>query len=136
MPAEPISMRKLKEILCLKYEAKLSHRKIGASLSISPGTVSTYINRAKLIGIEDWPLPTQWDDIKLNKHFLQTKIQPRTAIPLPNWLLFHPQLKKKGVTKKSSGSGLAFCLIESSGSGLAFCLIEQKTRPDPDYLTR
>lgn len=100
MPAEPISMRKLKEILRLKYEAKLSNRKIGVSLSISPGTVSTYINRAKLIGIEGWPLPTQWDDVKLNKHFLQTKIQPRTAIPLPNWLVFHSQLKTKGVTKQ------------------------------------
>ena len=100
MPAEPITMRKLKEILRLKYQAKLSNRKIGASLSISPGTVSTYINRAKLIGIEEWPLPTQWDDVKLNKHFLQTKIQPRTAIPLPNWLVFQPQLKKKGVTKQ------------------------------------
>ena len=55
MPAESISMRKLKEILRLKYEAKLSHRQIGSSLSISPGTVSTYINRAKLMGIEDWP---------------------------------------------------------------------------------
>ena len=47
MPTESISMRKLKEILRLKFEAKLSHRKIGTSLSISPGTVSTYINRAK-----------------------------------------------------------------------------------------
>ena len=100
MPAESISMRKLKEILRLKYEANLSHRKIATSLSISPGTVSTYVNRAKLMGIEAWPLPTQWDDIKLNKHFLQTKIQPRTAIPLPNWTVFHQQLKRKGVTKQ------------------------------------
>ncbi len=100
MPAEPISMRKLKEIIRLKYEGKLSNRKIGASLSISPGTVSTYINRAKLMGIETWPLPAEWDDIKLNKHFLQTKIKPRTAIPLPELASFHSQLKKKGVTKQ------------------------------------
>ena len=100
MPTESISMRKLKEILRLKYQAELSHRKIGVSLSISPGTVSTYINRAKLMGIESWPLPTHWDDVKLNKQFIQTKIKPRTAIPLPNWLMFHPQLKKKGVTKQ------------------------------------
>jgi len=99
MPAESISMRKLKEILRLKYEAKLSHRKIGASLSISPGTVSSYVNRAKLMGIERWPLPPIWDDITLNKCFLQTKIKPRTAIPLPNWSEFNSQSKKKGVTK-------------------------------------
>lgn len=100
MPAEPISMRKLKEILRLKYEAKLSNRKIGTSLSISPGTVSTYINRAKLIGIESWPLPQDWDDIKLSQYFLQTKITRRTAIPLPNWSDFYQELKKKGVTKQ------------------------------------
>ena len=100
MPTESISMRKLKEILRLKFEAKLSHRKIGTSLSISPGTVSTYINRAKSMGIEDWPLPPDWDDIKLNKAFIQTKVEPRMAIPLPNWLVFHPQLKTKGVTKQ------------------------------------
>jgi hypothetical protein len=93
MPAESISMRKLKEILRRKYQAKLSHRQIGSSLSISPGTVSTYINRVALMGIEDWPLPVQRDENKLNKHFLQTKIQPRTAIPLPNWSVFHLQLK-------------------------------------------
>lgn len=93
-------MRKLKEILRLKYDSKLSHRKIATSLSISPGTVSTYVNRAKLMGIESWPLPPQWDDIKLSQHFLQTKLTPRTAIPLPNWSKFHLELKKKGVTKQ------------------------------------
>ncbi|NQZ11843.1 MAG: IS21 family transposase [Algicola sp.] len=100
MPAEPISMRKLKDILRLKYEKRLSHRKIATSLSISPGTVSSYVNRAKLMGIETWPLPSQWDDIQLSNHFLQTKITPRTAIPLPNWPDFYRQLKQKGVTKQ------------------------------------
>jgi transposase len=100
MPTEPISMRKLKEILRLKYENKLSNRKIGKSLSISPGTVSTYINRAKLMGIESWPLSSDWNDIKLSQHFLQTKITPRTAIPLPNWSKFYQELKQKGVTKQ------------------------------------
>lgn len=96
MPAEPISMRKLKDILRLKYENKLSNRKIGKSLSIPPGTVSTYINRAKLMGIESWPLSSDWNDIKLSQHFLQTKIKPRTAIPLPNWSNFYQELKQKG----------------------------------------
>jgi DNA-binding transcriptional regulator LsrR (DeoR family) len=51
MPTEPISMRKLKEILRLKYQAKLSHRKIAKNLSISASTISNYITRAKMIGI-------------------------------------------------------------------------------------
>jgi len=35
MPMAPISMRKLKEILRLKYGCMLSHRKIAKSLSVS-----------------------------------------------------------------------------------------------------
>ena len=100
MPAEPISMRKLKEILRLKYESKLSNRKIGNSLSVSSATVSNYINRARLIGIKGWPLPPDWDDIKLSQHFWQTKISRRTAIPLPDWSAFYQELKRKGVTKQ------------------------------------
>lgn len=100
MPTESISMRKLKEILRLKYQAKLSNRKIAKSLSISPGTVSTYITRAKMMGLVSWPLPDKWSDTKLNHQFLQTKHTPRTAIPLPNWPEFQLELKRKGVTKQ------------------------------------
>ncbi|EFE1057513.1 hypothetical protein CJC76_004576 [Escherichia coli] len=46
MPTVPISMRKLKEILRLKYGVGLSHRQIGRSLAISPSVVSRYANRA------------------------------------------------------------------------------------------
>ncbi len=100
MPTEPISMRKLKEILRLKYQAKLSHRKIAKSLSISASTISNYITRAKMIGIEGWPLSDEWSDTKLSKHFLQTQHTPRTAIALPNWADFQLELKRKGVTKQ------------------------------------
>tara|TARA_B100001059_G_scaffold235209_1_gene280110 strand:+ start:188 stop:1735 length:1548 start_codon:yes stop_codon:yes gene_type:complete len=100
MPAEPISMRKLKEILRLKYHAKLNHRKIAKSLSISPGTVSTYLKRAKLIGITTWPLSDDWHDAKLSNAFSQSSHKPRTAIPLPDWSDFYQELKRKGVTKQ------------------------------------
>ena len=100
MPAEAISMRKLKEILRLKYEAKLAHRKIAKSLSISPGTVSIYVQRASLMGIHSWPLSGEWDDIRLHREFLRTKHSPRTAIVLPDWVQFHQELKRKGVTKQ------------------------------------
>lgn len=42
-----LSMRKIEEILRLKYESGLSHRAIGQSCAISAGTVSDYISRAK-----------------------------------------------------------------------------------------
>ncbi len=52
MPTVPISMRKLKEILRLKYGVGLSHRQIGRSLAISPSVVSRYANRAAQLGIK------------------------------------------------------------------------------------
>lgn len=52
MPEVPISMRKLKEILRLKYGLGLSHRLIARSLVISPSVVSRYANRAAQPGIK------------------------------------------------------------------------------------
>ncbi|MDF3721618.1 IS21 family transposase, partial [Enterobacter hormaechei] len=75
MPTAPISMRKLKEILRLKYGAGLSHRQIGRSLAISPSVVSRYANRAAQLGIKQWPLPAEWDDAALMHTFLQTQVK-------------------------------------------------------------
>ena len=55
MPAVRISMRKFKELMRLKFEAKLSHRQIGRSLSMSPGTVSRYVQQWREAGLT-WPL--------------------------------------------------------------------------------
>jgi DNA-directed RNA polymerase specialized sigma24 family protein len=46
MTYRSLTMRKLKEILRLKYDAKLSHRQIAKSLTLSASTVSDYCHRA------------------------------------------------------------------------------------------
>lgn len=56
MSARPITVRKLKEILRLKFQAQLAHRQIALSLHISPSTVSYYLNRAAQLGIMTWPV--------------------------------------------------------------------------------
>jgi hypothetical protein len=50
-------MRTIKEILRLKFEAKLSLRQIARSLKVGLGTVSLYVNRALVAGLS-WPLPS------------------------------------------------------------------------------
>ena len=57
MSTRPISMSKLHAILRLKYSAKLSHREIARSLTISPGTVANYVKKANELGLNQWPLP-------------------------------------------------------------------------------
>src|SRR5258708_18780666 len=50
------SMRKIKEVLRLKYELGLSARQIAGSCGIARSTVAEYLMRAQAAGIE-WPLP-------------------------------------------------------------------------------
>ena len=97
MPTAPISMRKLKEILRLKYGAHLTHHQIAKSLSISPSSVSTYINRATQLGINRWPLDDTWDDSKLTRAFFATKVKPK-KYALPDWLTVKQALSCKTIT--------------------------------------
>ena len=61
MPNKRLAMRHTKEILRLKFEAKLSHRKIARCLNIGVGTVSLYSRRATDLGVS-WPLPADMSD--------------------------------------------------------------------------
>lgn len=56
MAQKRLSMRKIEEILRLKYEKKLTHRAIAQACSVSSSTVSEYITHAKAAGLS-WPLP-------------------------------------------------------------------------------
>ncbi|WP_147447275.1 hypothetical protein [Corallococcus sp. CA054B] len=47
MAAQRLSMRKLRELFRLRYEAKLTTRSIATSLGIGNGTVCDYLGRAR-----------------------------------------------------------------------------------------
>jgi len=97
MSTAPISMRKLKEILRLKYGCFLSHRQIATSLSISPSVVSRYATRAAQLGITHWPLEASWDDASLRHAFLKTKVKTKKH-SLPDWSVVYQELKHKTMT--------------------------------------
>lgn len=97
MPTAPISMRKLKEILRLKYGCELTHRQIAKSLSISPGSVSNYVNRAAQLDIATWPLPDKWDEHSLSQAFFNTKPQPKRYVT-PDWSVIQQELRAKTMT--------------------------------------
>jgi transposase len=52
-------MRKLRDVLRLKYETKLPHRAIARACGLGLGTVTTYLQRATAAGLT-WPLPMIW----------------------------------------------------------------------------
>ena len=93
-----LSMRKIEEILRLKYEARLSHRQIAEACRISAGTVSEYITRAKAAEIS-WPLPEGMSGEELEVLlFPQREAGTERTIPQPAWAEVHKELRRKGVT--------------------------------------
>ncbi len=84
MPAKRLSMRKLREVLRLRFELGLGFRQIARSCSIGRGTVHDYVKRAEASGVS-WPLPTDWDDRKLEEALfgrpLRRLYESRKAMP-------------------------------------------------------
>jgi len=89
-------MRKIKDVLRLKFEAKLSHERIAAAAGISKGAVSKYVQRALEKGL-GWPLPADLDDGQLES-LLFRQSAPREQYAVPDFAHVHQELKRKGVT--------------------------------------
>jgi transposase len=98
MPAERLSMRKLREILRLHFENKLSGRAIARSCRASCSTVQDYLRRAEVAKLA-WPLPSDVDDVELEKLLFPNEHVPVRTRPEPDWVLVHRDLQKKHVTK-------------------------------------
>lgn len=97
MSRKRISMRKIKEVLRLRFEAGLAYEAIARSCNIGHTTAGEYVKRAREAGLR-WPLPEDMDD-----NLLERLLYPRCKIkvpskPLPDWSYIHKELKKKSVT--------------------------------------
>ncbi len=96
MPAKRSAMRKIKDVLRLKFEAKLSHERIAAATGISKGAVSNYVQRALQKGLGG-PLPAELDEGQL-EGLLFRQNAPREHYAAPDFAHVHQELKRKGVT--------------------------------------
>jgi len=100
MPQERLSMRKIQEVLRLKWQSGLSNRVIARSCSISPTTVSEYIRRAQEVGLS-WPLPEAVDEDQLYGMLFPNPDPPsERIIPQPDWEYIKRELRRKGVTRR------------------------------------
>ena len=98
MPAKRLSMRKIKDVLRLKWGKGMSNRKIATTCGIGRPTVSEYLRRAEEAGVS-WPLPADLGDVRLE----QLLFPPPPDLPaqvrgIPDWLVVHQELKQKAVT--------------------------------------
>lgn len=91
-------MRKIREVLRLTYESKMSHRMIERSIGISRKAVADYLMRARQKNIA-WPLPAELDDTTLEERlYTTTRKKIVSKKPSPNWFMVNQELKTKGAT--------------------------------------
>jgi hypothetical protein len=91
-------MRKIKEVLRLKWEQGFTNRTIARSVSIARSTVGEYVRRARDAGL-GWPLPAELDEAELEQRlFPPPPVVPAGSRLLPDWCEIHGELKRKGVT--------------------------------------
>ena len=90
-------MRKIRELLRLKFDLGLSIHKIAASLSIARSTVTECLRRATAAGIA-WPLPQELDDDQLEAQ-LYPKKPPAPNVAMPDFAHLQRELSRPGVTR-------------------------------------
>lgn len=89
-------MRKIREMLRLKFEVGLSARQIAVSLQVGRATISDYLNRFAASGLT-WPC-TSTDAELQRRLFPPPPAVPSEQRPLPDWAWVHTELRRPGVT--------------------------------------
>ena len=91
-------MRKIREVLRLRYAAGLSTRQVAASVQLAHSTVVEYGRRFAAAGLS-WPLPAALSDTELERRlFPPAPAVPVDTRPVPDWAEMHQELRRPGVT--------------------------------------
>jgi transposase len=88
-------MRKIREVLRLKYDGQLSHREIAHSCGIATGTIVNYLTRAAEAALS-WPLPPELSDQDLEArlvHRPETELKGRPR-PWPDYAAIDEDLRR------------------------------------------
>jgi transposase len=124
-------MRKIREVLRLRYEQGLSQRAVAAACGMGAGTVSEYLSRAEQAGVS-WPLPDDLDDGALEGRLFPA-LPPGGGRVGPDLLWVHQELRKVGVTLLLLWEEYRQAQVESAYGYSQFCEIyrrwERKLKP-------
>ena len=91
-------MRKLREVMRLRFELNLGYQQIGRSCAIGVSTVHKYLKRAEAAGVT-WPLPEGWDEARVEAAlFPRAAAISRSSKPAarsqPDFAAIHEQLRQ------------------------------------------
>jgi len=91
-------MRRIREVLRLRYECGLTQREISLSVGISKGAVSVYLARAATAGLT-WDEASQLDDVEVERRLftLLGRNEPRARVPI-DFAWVHREMRRTGVT--------------------------------------
>ncbi len=92
-----LSMRRIRDILRLKHEARFSDRQIAKIVGSSRSTVQACLHRCREAAI-GWPLPTECDEAALIARLYRRRAPVRTR-PLIDFAHVHRELARPGVTR-------------------------------------
>jgi hypothetical protein len=106
MPTGRLNMRRIRDVLRLKFGQSLSERSIAASLGLSKGSVGSYIQRARHARLT-WPLPDGLDDDSLELLLFPApstvpdaeRLVPDAERLVPDWSVIDRELRRPGVTR-------------------------------------
>ena len=98
MPAERLTMRKIREVFRLKFDCEISNRQIAKSCNIARSTVAEYLFRFQQSALS-WPLPIDINDNQLEQLlYPQLPAVPADQRAVSDWSYIHQQLRHKSVT--------------------------------------
>ncbi len=91
-------MRKIREVLRLKFERGLGHRAIALAAGISKGSVSDYLARAEAAGLA-WTEATLLSDAEVERRLFRQLgyNEPSARVPI-DYAAVHLELRRTGVT--------------------------------------
>jgi transposase len=97
MPAERLSMRKVREVLRLKHTLGMSLRQISEATGVGKTVVGEYVRRARVIGVT-WPVPEAIDDAELERRLFPVPCETGPPRAVIDWCKVHAEMKRRSVT--------------------------------------
>jgi transposase len=97
--ARRTNVKDMRSILRLTYDQGLTIRAVSERLKLGKTTVSTYVLRAREVGLSSWPLPPGTDDDAALEQLLFRRVgRPPQDLSEPDWPVVAREIKRKGVT--------------------------------------
>lgn len=134
MSQKRLSMRKLKEIARLRFEAGRTLEEIASAVGVARSTVQTAVRRLHSAGV-GWPWPTGLDETELEAQLYPVKPGPKAVESLPDFESLRGELTRKGVTRRQ----LWLEYRERTRAGLEysqFCALYRRWRQTQDVVLR